>query len=128
MPQFTMRIFKFILAAIAGVAIIVGCSTNSVSTAYKTSSAIDASVTTGWSLWQAYLQANPTVSTNTIAQVSAAFQKIQQAELVAIDLEAVAASSTNSAAITSALTTAIANESSELVDLENLLATFNIKL
>ena len=122
-----MRYIKLLVSIIC-LAGIIGCSTNSVSTAYKTSSAIDASVTTGWSLWQAYLKANPGISTNTVAEVASAFQKIQAAELVAIDLESVAASSTNSPAITSALGTAITNESQELTDLEGLLGTFNIKL
>lgn len=104
-----------------------GCSTSEVTTAYKTESAIDASVVAAWKGWQTYLSLNPGTSTNTIHQVSAAFNKVKAVELVAIDSTTLAAGTTNGITLSNAVNSVQAI-SPALTDLGNLLATFNIKL
>jgi hypothetical protein len=104
---------------------LVGCSTSQTSTAYKTETAIDASVVTAYNLWQVYLQENPKTPASTVAQVVAAFNKVKALELVAIDATTLA--STNSLYATNA-TAAVSAIGPAVTDLTTLLATFNIKL
>lgn len=115
------------LLALCAITLMVGCSTSQVSTAYKTETAVDTSVTTAWSLWQAYLQANPSTSQATQVQVTSAFNKVKATELIAIDATAAIASSTNTNSVSIALT-AESVVASAFSDLGNLLAQFNIKL
>lgn len=112
----------------SGLICFTACSSNEITTAYKTETAIDASVTTAWSLWEAYVKATPTVSAATQAEVSAAFQKVQAAEIAAIDATALAASTTNGIASSAAYETALASMNQDFTDLQTLLATFNIKI
>lgn len=108
-----------------GLAIVcIGCSTSQTTTAFKTESAIDASLTTAWSLWLAYVKANPTTSLTTQQEVSAGFNKAKAAELVAMDATTLAASTGN----TNSLSISLTGETQALTDLSTLLANFNIKL
>jgi hypothetical protein len=116
-----------VLLAIGAVSM-TACSTSSVATAYKVETATDITVITAWNLWQNYLAANPTISTNTQAQVSAAFTKVKDAEQVAIAATALAASSgTNGVSATAVLADSQAT-AAVLQALLSLLGTFNIKL
>ena len=101
------------------------CTTSQTTTAYKTETAIDASVVTAWNLWTNYASA-ANVPTNTRIQVAVVFNKVKAAELVAIDATAIAAASTNQTLLAT-MTSSVAAESAALTDLRNLLATFNIK-
>lgn len=101
-----------------------GCTTSQTTAAYKTESATDAVVTAAWSTWLAYLKANSNISLATQQQVSAAFNKVKAAELVALDTTSLAATNGN----TNGVAVSIAEETQALTDLDNLLATFNIKL
>ena len=117
---------KLLITSTLGVLLLLGCTTNQVITAYKTETAVDASVVAAWGLWTNYATIM-NVPLNTRTSVASAFNKVKAAEIVAVQTTAVAANSTNQSFIT-VMTSNIAAESAALTDLGNLLATFNIKL
>lgn len=101
-----------------------GCSTNQVSTTYKSEVAIDSSVQLAWQSWQTYVSiANPPMATR--IQVASAFNKVKLAEIAAVQATEIASTTTNS--VVNA-TLSASQVQSALTDLSNLLASFNIKL
>lgn len=115
-----------LLALTIGACIIVGCTTSQTTTAYKSESAIDASVVTAWSLWTNYAVTTG-VPMATRTNVAAAFNKVKIAELLVVQSTIAASGSTNQAVL-NLMTSNAAAESAALTDLGNLLASFNIKI
>jgi hypothetical protein len=120
-----MKLFQTILCAGLLAIGAAGCKSGALTNTYNTEAAIDASVTAAWSLWLAYEKAAPQPAT-VVAQVDAAFQKVQAAEEAALAISAAAASSStnNGVAVAPDLTAVNAAVQS----LSNLLLAFKIKL
>jgi hypothetical protein len=112
---------KYLLVFMAALGLVVGCSTSQSTTAFQTETALDASVTTAWDLWQAFEKGSPQPAA-TVAKVDAAFQKVQLAE------EAVIAASSAVATNSTGGTVDFTAANAAFADLTTLLATFNIKL
>jgi hypothetical protein len=105
-----------------------GCQTTPQELSYQAAGTTIVTVDTAMNLWGAYVASNHP-STNEEAAVKSAFEKYQTAMALACDAGAAYAATggTNSTA-TAALNQAVANSSQELLDLENLITSFGVKL
>lgn len=105
-----------------------GCQTTPQQASYEAAGTTVVSVDAAMNVWGDYVAANHPGTNEEIA-VRSAYEKYQSAMAVACDAGAayVAAGGTNSTA-TAALNEAIANSSTELLDLEKLISSFGVKL
>jgi len=111
---------------------VIGCNTTPQKVTYQSAGTAVVSVDTAMNLWGAYVAANHPGITQELA-VQSAYQKYQAAMATACDAGAIYAASsvTNSSGSSQtslALQQAIASAGKELVDLENLIASFGVKL
>jgi hypothetical protein len=108
---------------------VIGCNTTPQKVTYQSAGTAVVSVDTAMNLWGAYVAANhPPIAQE--QAVKAAYEKYQAAMATACDAGAIyaATGSTNAPATSLALQQAIASVGKELVDLENLIASFGVKL
>ena len=112
--------------------LITGCNTTPQKVTYEAAGTATVSVDTAMILWGSYVAANhPPVTEETA--VKAAYEKYQAAMASACDAGAIyaATSVTNAPGLSGAslaLQQATANASQELLDLENLITSFGVKL
>jgi hypothetical protein len=117
-----------LLALLLPAAALVGCA-SAPTNAYKAEAATDATVSAAMTAWGSYVAANHPPASEEMA-VRNAFEKYQQAELLAIDATAIyaAAVSTNSTAPFDAITAASSNAAQSITDLVNLMRQFGVKI
>lgn len=123
-----LMILGFTPLALAFSLFVSGCQTTPQQATYQAAGTTVVSVDAAMNLWGAYVAANHP-GTNEEAAVKSAYEKYQAAMAVACDAGAAyaAAGGTNSTAA-AALNEAIANSSTELLDLEKLISSFGVKL
>jgi hypothetical protein len=105
-----------------------GCSTTPQQAAYQGAGTTVVSVDTAMKLWGAYVASNHP-GTNTEAAVKSAYEKYQASMAVVCDAGAAySATGGTNATATAALQQAVENSGQEIVDLENLISSFGVKL
>ena len=128
LPPLTMLAFAILV--FCATAFVSGCNTTPQQATYQAVGTTAVSVDTAMTLWGTYVaQSHPPVTQE--QAVANAYLKYQNAMAAVCDAGAVysaAASSTNAPAASLALQGAIANANQEILDLENLIASFGVKL
>lgn len=108
-----------------------GCKSTPQQIAYQAAGTTIVSVDTAMKLWGVYVATNHPPVSQELA-VKAAFKKYQAAMAVVCDAGAIYASTAGSTnligAASSALQTAVANANQSIIDLENLITQFGVKL
>lgn len=124
-PGALLMLLPFI---VAGSLIFSGCKTTPQQATYQAAGTTVVTVDSAMNLWGAYVAANHP-GTNAELAVRSAYEKYQAGMAVACDAGAAySATGGTNAIATAALNEAIANSSTELLDLENLISSFGVKL
>jgi len=108
--------------------LLTGCKTTPQQTTYQAAGTTVTTVDAAMKLWGAYVDTTHP-GTNVEAAVQSAYQKYQSSFALACDAGAAyAATGGTNATTQAAFNLAIANSSQELLDLENLITSFGVKL
>lgn len=127
-PASGTPLMSLLAAGLAASLFLGGCSTTPQQATYRAAGTAIVSVDTAMKLWGAYVAAQHPPASQEMA-IKSAYEKYQASMAVVCDAGAVYSSTggTNAAAV-GALNQAVHDSGQELVDLENLITSFGVKL